>query len=555
MTVSNMREWIRRSLAPVRKLTSKIRSAGWLGKRDSSPADNKLSIGEPAEEATSVPNSNTYHSQSSNESTPIPIQQPLGLLSRIRQYKTTIAKGVGAFGLVAAITAGGNYYVESNTLDLYDVYVLDEWVGTVNDPQIVEDFKIAKYKELEEKWQNVHMILNTNEVVLKQERAFKKPFDNEAALAGLDRHLVPEAMGVQLKVDGEEVAIVKDRETAEAILNDIMSQYTGASAAKASNQVSVLSADASADQEEAVLGISKIQEAEFMQEVDFVSLTVDPEEVVEPGEVKELLETGAVTPVTHTVAPGDCVGCIAHQYKIPVDVIYENNPWIVNDRITQGDELNLTVLQPKLSVRTVEELVEQQEIHFETETITDDEMKVGETEVIQAGQNGQKLITYQMTKINGQLREEEIISEEITLEPVKAIVKKGTKVVGEGTGNFAWPVESANISSGYGMRWGRLHKGIDITSSKRDILAADHGKVTAAGYRYDYGNYVIIDHQNGFETLYGHLSRLDTEAGAVVEQGDKIGVMGSTGDSTGVHLHFEIINNGSVENPMKYLNR
>ncbi|WP_187373812.1 M23 family metallopeptidase [Paenibacillus senegalensis] len=550
-----MRAWIRRSLAPLHKLTSKIRSAGWLGKRASSPDNDKLSIAEPAEEAISVPSSNNHHPQPSNEPLPIPVQQPLGWMSRIRQYKTTIAKGVGAFGLVAAITVGGNYYVESNTLDLYDVYVLDKWIGTVNDPQIVEDFKIAKYKELEAKWQNVNMILNTDEVVLKQERAFKKPFDNEAALAELDRYLVPEAMGVQLKVNGEEVAIVKDRETAESILDDIMSQYTGESAAKASNQVSILSAEAQTEQEEAVLGVSKIREAEFMQEIDFVSLTVDPEEVAEPEEVKELLETGAVTPVTHTVVQGDCVGCIAHQYKIPVDVIYENNPWIVDDRIKEGDELNLTVLEPKLSVKTVEELVEQQEIHFETETITDDEMKVGETEVIQAGQNGQKLITFRLTKINGQLREEEIISEEITVEPVKAIIKKGTKVVGEGTGNFAWPVESANISSGYGMRWGRLHKGIDITSSKRDILAADHGKVKEAGYRYDYGNYVIIDHQNGYETLYGHLSQLDTEAGAIVEQGDKIGVMGSTGDSTGVHLHFEIINSGKVENPMKYLNR
>lgn len=549
MTVSNMKVWFRRRLAPIKNAASKIRNASLSGRGDANQAHNNPSISEPANEATSV------HISQSNTTSPTvdstaPTQMPLGLMSRLRQYRMEIAKGVGAFGLLASITVGGNYYVETNTLDLYDVYVKDQLVGTVNDPQLVEDFKIEKYKELEETWQNVHMILNTNEVSLKHERAFKKAYDNEDTLAALDQHLVPEAIGVQLKVNGESVAVVKDKETAEEILQDIMSQYTGEQKKDAS-QVSILSAEA----KEPAPGESELQEAEFMEEVEFVSLKVEPEEVKNPEEVRTTLETGNATPITHTVAKGDCISCIAHQYKIPADIIYDNNPWVENDRITEGDELNLTVLKPKLSVRTVEKLVEQQEVHHETETITDDNMKVGETEIVQPGKNGQKLITFRMTKINGQLTEEEIVSEEMTVEPVKAIVKKGTKVVGEGTGNFAWPVSSANLSSGYGMRWGRLHKGIDLTSKNRDISASDNGIVTAAGYKYDYGNYIIIDHQNGFETLYGHLSKIDTTSGAIVEQGEKIGVMGSTGDSTGVHLHFEIIKNGTVENPMKYLNQ
>ena len=70
------------------------------------------------------------------------------------------------------------------------------------------------------------------------------------------------------------------------------------------------------------------------------------------------------------------------------------------------------------------------------------------------------------------------------------------------------------------MRWGKLHKGIDITGNK-NIMAADNGKVMETGYKSDYGNYIIINHLNGYETLYGHLSKINTTAGTIVEKGDK----------------------------------
>ena len=126
-------------------------------------------------------------------------------------------------------------------------------------------------------------------------------------------------------------------------------------------------------------------------------------------------------------------------------------------------------------------------------------------------------------------------------------------VLGEGTGKFAWPVVNPTVSSNYGKRWGRQHKGIDITSKNKSILAADTGKVIYAGFKSDYGNHIIIDHQNGYKTLYAHLSKMDVKKGDIVEKGDKIGTMGTTGRSTGVHLHFEVIVNGVSKNPRSYL--
>ena len=123
-----------------------------------------------------------------------------------------------------------------------------------------------------------------------------------------------------------------------------------------------------------------------------------------------------------------------------------------------------------------------------------------------------------------------------------------------GTGTFAWPAVGGYVSSKMGARWGRVHQGIDIARpSSRTILAADNGVVTKAGKHSTYGNRIVIKHNNGYETLYAHLSSIDVSVGQTVPQGTKIGVMGSTGRSTGIHLHFEVFKNGTNIDPMSVL--
>lgn len=119
-------------------------------------------------------------------------------------------------------------------------------------------------------------------------------------------------------------------------------------------------------------------------------------------------------------------------------------------------------------------------------------------------------------------------------------------------GSFVWPT-SGQISQGY--KW--YHKAVDIANSVgTSILAADSGRVTVAGWTDNtgYGNRVMIDHGNGYVTLYGHMSRVDVVVGQTVRRGDQIGLMGSTGRSTGPHLHFEIRAAGSaLQNPLNFL--
>lgn len=122
-----------------------------------------------------------------------------------------------------------------------------------------------------------------------------------------------------------------------------------------------------------------------------------------------------------------------------------------------------------------------------------------------------------------------------------------------GTGNFIWPMPGYTYLTCYFGEGG--HRGIDIAGGDiygKAVIAADGGTVLYAGWNDSYGNCVFIGHGNGYETRYAHMSALATETGAAVEQGEVIGYVGSTGNSTGPHLHFEVISGGGLTNPMGY---
>ena len=132
-----------------------------------------------------------------------------------------------------------------------------------------------------------------------------------------------------------------------------------------------------------------------------------------------------------------------------------------------------------------------------------------------------------------------------------------------GDGKLEWPTDGGYISSGIGNRVHpitgdiRFHKGIDIARTDKSVLppiyAAEKGIVTKISSGSGYGNMIKIKHENGLETLYAHLSKINVKVGQEVRRGQTIGIMGTTGDSTGVHLHFEVYENGSLQNPLRYI--
>jgi murein DD-endopeptidase MepM/ murein hydrolase activator NlpD len=122
-----------------------------------------------------------------------------------------------------------------------------------------------------------------------------------------------------------------------------------------------------------------------------------------------------------------------------------------------------------------------------------------------------------------------------------------------GSGQFIWPI-NGTVTSGYGPRWGSFHEGVDIAApTGTPIRAADGGTVRIAGYTGGYGNYTCIDHGGGLSTCYGHQSSIGVSVGQAVAQAQIIGAVGSTGHSTGPHLHFEVRVNGQAVDPLGYL--
>lgn len=142
------------------------------------------------------------------------------------------------------------------------------------------------------------------------------------------------------------------------------------------------------------------------------------------------------------------------------------------------------------------------------------------------------------------------------IRPGQLLMVPGGKGPGSGVsleGEFTWPV-LAPISSPYGPRWGRLHKGIDLAANHGDsIRASRDGTVVLAGEVPGYGQTVILEHSDGSRTLYAHCSRLLVQEGERVAQGQDIALVGSTGQSTGPHLHFEIIVDGEPLDPLLFL--
>lgn len=214
-----------------------------------------------------------------------------------------------------------------------------------------------------------------------------------------------------------------------------------------------------------------------------------------------------------------------------------------------------------LDVALVEEEEKTEEIPYAVVYNENPEKYEGYSAVTQSGRNGVQTVTVRSRYLNGELLESKVTKTVVTEEPIDEIITVGTKEIpdkGVGSGTFTWPLPyTSTVTSEFGTRWGKLHKGIDISSSGcygQDIVAADGGVVTWAGYDDSgYGNYIIIDHGNGMQTLYGHCSALYVSAGEEVGKGQTIAAVGASGDVTGTHLHFEIRVNGSYADPRDYL--
>ena len=143
-----------------------------------------------------------------------------------------------------------------------------------------------------------------------------------------------------------------------------------------------------------------------------------------------------------------------------------------------------------------------------------------------------------------------MIAETVMKDPVPQIIERGTQT----PPTYIKPISGGRFTSGFKRRWGRMHKGVDWACPiGTAVMASCGGTVVQAGWYSGYGNCITLRHPDGRQTRYGHLSKILVSVGQSVKQGQKIALSGNTGRSTGPHVHFEIIINGSQVNPLKYM--
>lgn len=261
----------------------------------------------------------------------------------------------------------------------------------------------------------------------------------------------------------------------------------------------------------------------------------------------------------YVVQEGDTISKVAFNNKISVLEFLISNPNFTNEKnlLFPGQEVVIGVTNPQVKIKVVKNEVKDLVSSYKTEYQYDSNMYVGEEKVLQEGEEGLERINQEVTSVNGEITYVDTKSKEVIKPTTNKIVVKGDKKVSNvgSVTDWAWPTDSGwTISSEYAYRTnpitgGReLHDGIDIagTGFGSNIYASNNGVVVTAGYHYINGNYVIINHNNGYYTYYGHMSKILTSVGNVVEKGQVIGLVGKTGYATGPHVHFSLATGGPM---------
>lgn len=320
----------------------------------------------------------------------------------------------------------------------------------------------------------------------------------------------------------------------------------------------------------------QIKGLDFHEDVSIRNVYVSKEDILTPEEAENVLLGNTQETMEYELQEGDNIWDIAMKYGTTMEHILEINPQIEDETKMQiGDVIKLEVPDPILSITTVTETTFKELIPAEIQYVEFSDLYKDETKVYREGNDGLKEITVDVTKVNGKEVSRTVTNEEILKEAKIKVIAYGTKEkpkVTQSTNSsnsssgasssvssssrFMHPLNGGGtISSTYGSRWGSFHYGLDFAASAgTPIYAAASGKVIYSGYNNGgYGKLIIIDHGNGYQTYYAHCSSLYVNVGDYVSQGQNIAGVGTTGNSTGNHLHFEVRIDGTPVNPYGYV--
>ena len=352
--------------------------------------------------------------------------------------------------------------------------------------------------------------------------------DSEEVLRQLTYMQDMKIKAVGLYVNGNREAILTSEEDAQAVLEAVKNSFLSTSAS------------------------TEYEKIGFAEAVEIKKIDTKLGRIMNVEDTMSKIMTGAIAKRTHQVVSGDTFSGIAKKYNISSSDLRMANPAVNPERLSIGQEIILTQTVPMLTVQTVEVATYIEPIPFETVQNETSAMYKGEQSVRVQGVNGERSVVARIIKNNGVEISKTELSSVIIKNPVDKVLNVGTKPPPalQGTGSFIYPVTGARLTT----RYSRYHQAIDLAiSSGTKIRASDGGTVISSGYSGSYGYVVRINHGGNRVTLYAHCSKLLVKAGDKVFQGQHIANVGSTGRSTGPHVHFEVIINGVKRNPLDYL--
>jgi murein DD-endopeptidase MepM/ murein hydrolase activator NlpD len=403
----------------------------------------------------------------------------------------------------------------------YAVYLNGSEVGTVRDTNTFEVALKTVENDMTE-WLDIGDLYYEQTVVYT-----KAPFNfsNDALNLEECKKAVYElgfnklyVKGVVILVDGQELACVGSKEDGEAVLNALTLQYTATK------------------ENETLIGEAEIdQTIEYEERIIDMSMVETPDSVVASIFGEDAIGQNAAmnTNVAASLAMR-AEGSASDDEDVMSALSFDKEKFMTESSLSN---------RPAVTITTKKQVTYTQEIPYGVEFESTSTLYEGQKKVKTAGIPGEQTITSEITYVNGKQVEEVQLSSEITKEPVAEVQYIGTLALpaAQSTGRFLFP--TSGVVSSYDERGGSHANGVavDIANSVgTPIYASDSGVVIMTQWNAGYGMCIKIRHENGYSTLYGHLSSYGVSVGDEVKQGQYIGAMGNTGNSTGSHLHFEI---------------
>jgi len=481
-----------------------------------------------------------------------------GLLRRINLRNKTIGSGlklwrskhllkiswkspkcvIGTFTFILVLGGAIVYY--SGTASAAYLVVNGQTIGMVasvdKGQQIIDDI-------LQKRGQGIGKAAKTHDLIEYQAVRVKKV--ELLGLTSTDKQLQSVLNsyieGSALEIAGTQIAILPNQGDVDTLLKLYQDNYTKPS------------------------DTNKVTSVEFSESIATKPVEAQLAQVKTIDQAMKALTGGKIATTEYTAQENDSWWLIARKNDMKTSEVLASNPGMTeNSKIQTGQKIKIVSASPYLTVMSKGTITSTETMAHEVVTTIDTELASGDTVIKEPGSDGTKVVTYAYTQKNGQDISKQVIEEKVTKQPVLEAVSKGpsvtavsmTGVASRGSNSstgIAWPLRGP-INSPYGSRWGSFHTGLDIGGSTGTTYsAAASGTVVEAGWGGGYGNMILIDHGHGVSTRYAHSSKLLVSVGQQVKQGQSIGLVGSTGNTTGPHLHFEVIINGSTVNPSSYL--